>query len=272
MTGLGAALFFGVTYVARLQRSEINAMIPASPALQHPSDRQYQATFALASAQNETAVAEHPAVPHPAPAADTEYVPVFDIARIESSGEAVIAGRTAPHARVELLRDGEPYEHTVSDPSGQFVMVSLRLPTGRYELTLRSTLSDGRLMVSTQNVMVALQPNGKGPPIPAITPDAAAAIASQSRSSEILTPDTVASVAPHEGAAKPPSGEDSPSSATGSNATAIVSRGDSLWRISRSIYGSGNRYAVIYGANRHRIRNPNRIYPGQVFILPDAGQ
>ncbi len=50
--------------------------------------------------------------------------------------------------------------------------------------------------------------------------------------------------------------------------TAIVSRGDNLWRISRRIYGQGVRYTVIYGANQPQIRNPNLIYPGQVFVLP----
>jgi nucleoid-associated protein YgaU len=51
--------------------------------------------------------------------------------------------------------------------------------------------------------------------------------------------------------------------------TAIVSRGDNLWRISQRIYGHGLRYTVIYGANQSQIRNPHRIYPGQVFVLPD---
>jgi len=50
--------------------------------------------------------------------------------------------------------------------------------------------------------------------------------------------------------------------------TAIVSRGDNLWRISQRIYGKGLRYTVIYGANQEQIRNPNLIYPGQVFVLP----
>jgi nucleoid-associated protein YgaU len=50
--------------------------------------------------------------------------------------------------------------------------------------------------------------------------------------------------------------------------TAIVSRGDNLWRISHRVYGRGLRYTVIYGANQGQIRNPNLIYPGQVFVLP----
>jgi nucleoid-associated protein YgaU len=50
--------------------------------------------------------------------------------------------------------------------------------------------------------------------------------------------------------------------------TAMVARGDNLWRISRRIYGQGTRYTVIYDANQGQIRNPDRIYPGQLFVLP----
>ena len=50
--------------------------------------------------------------------------------------------------------------------------------------------------------------------------------------------------------------------------TAIVSRGDNLWRISRRVYGRGLRYTVIYAANQEQIRNRHLIYPGQVFVLP----
>ena len=50
--------------------------------------------------------------------------------------------------------------------------------------------------------------------------------------------------------------------------TAIVSRGDSLWHISKRIYGRGIRYTVIFDANAPQIRNPDLIYPGQIFVLP----
>ena len=48
----------------------------------------------------------------------------------------------------------------------------------------------------------------------------------------------------------------------------LVSRGDSLWRISRRVYGRGVRYTVIYEANQQQIRDPARIYPGQMFVVP----
>uniref|UniRef100_UPI001E4D561F LysM peptidoglycan-binding domain-containing protein n=1 Tax=Methylobacterium sp. Leaf118 TaxID=2876562 RepID=UPI001E4D561F len=50
--------------------------------------------------------------------------------------------------------------------------------------------------------------------------------------------------------------------------TARITRGDSLWQISRRTYGKGNRYTVIYDANQEQIRNPDLIYPGQIFVLP----
>ncbi|MCB4820468.1 LysM peptidoglycan-binding domain-containing protein [Roseicella aerolata] len=50
----------------------------------------------------------------------------------------------------------------------------------------------------------------------------------------------------------------------------IVQPGANLWRIARRVYGRGTRYTVIYQANREQIRDPNLIYPGQVFNLPDG--
>ncbi|MFD1304151.1 LysM peptidoglycan-binding domain-containing protein [Methylobacterium marchantiae] len=52
--------------------------------------------------------------------------------------------------------------------------------------------------------------------------------------------------------------------------TARIERGDSLWAISRRIYGEGDRYTAIYDANQDQIRDPDLIYPGQVFVLPSG--
>jgi nucleoid-associated protein YgaU len=49
----------------------------------------------------------------------------------------------------------------------------------------------------------------------------------------------------------------------------IIQPGNNLWTIARHVYGSGFRYTAIYRANREAIRDPNLIFPGQVFSLPD---
>ena len=50
--------------------------------------------------------------------------------------------------------------------------------------------------------------------------------------------------------------------------TVEVKRGDNLWQISRRAYGEGTRYSIIYQANTDQIRDPDRIYPGQIFVMP----
>jgi nucleoid-associated protein YgaU len=50
----------------------------------------------------------------------------------------------------------------------------------------------------------------------------------------------------------------------------IVQPGNSLWRIARHSYGQGTLYTVIYEANRTQIRDPDLIYPGQIFTVPNS--
>ena len=50
----------------------------------------------------------------------------------------------------------------------------------------------------------------------------------------------------------------------------VVESGRSLWRIARKAYGAGLRYTVIYEANKDQIKDPDIIFPGQVFSLPPA--
>lgn len=47
-----------------------------------------------------------------------------------------------------------------------------------------------------------------------------------------------------------------------------IQPGNNLWRIAQRSYGDGLRYTEIYQANRTQIRDPNLIYPGQVFSVP----
>ena len=48
----------------------------------------------------------------------------------------------------------------------------------------------------------------------------------------------------------------------------IVQPGNSLWRIARRAYGRGAQYTIIYEANADQIRDPDLIYPGQIFEVP----
>ena len=364
----GAVLVFGTT---QPRQGSPTATSPPS------SGDQDQSASALAAVQTVAKnVVAALAGPPGSPGADDEVRPAFDVARIEPSGDAVIAGRAAPGASVELLRDGKLHDRVVADKSGQFAMVPPRLPPGDYNLTLRSRQPDGRQVTSKDSVVVALQPNlkdrpvvalmrpdkpsvvlskpvapnsaggtvavetvetepsgklyvsGRSPPgaavrlylnesylasatatadgrftftvnggvgpggyrvrldevdsgsgairsraeVPFRMPEAVAANDSglnhtvgSSQSSQIAKTQDVAAVSASDAG--------SPAAVTVPKvATAVVSRGDSLWRISRAIYGAGERYTIIYDANHNQIRNPDRIYPGQVFVLPEKAR
>ncbi len=48
-----------------------------------------------------------------------------------------------------------------------------------------------------------------------------------------------------------------------------VQPGNTLWGIARNNYGDGVLYVRVFDANKDRIRNPDLIYPGQVFSIPN---
>jgi LysM repeat protein len=358
---------FAIQYVRREPPADTMAATTA-PATSKPAPDTRVA--ALAKAKSEANAVVDALIGSPASPENSDGVPTFDVARIEPTGEAVIAGRATPGATVELLRDGEVHDRTVADKSGQFVMVPPRLPSGTYDLTLRSKQADGMVATSRQHVTAALEPKSTDRPIVAlVTPDKPTVVLSQpagpnpaagavvvetveiepggkvhvsgqarprtalrlylndsfitsvtagadgrfavtinegvapgsyrvrvdeaSSSGTVRAraevpfnaPDTAASVSAQASASKRPDTAGPQLAAAGATvlpdsgsppstvvvpkiATTTVSRGDSLWRLSQVTYGAGMRYAVIYKANRGQIRNPNRIYPGQVFVLP----
>jgi nucleoid-associated protein YgaU len=50
--------------------------------------------------------------------------------------------------------------------------------------------------------------------------------------------------------------------------TITVQPGFTLWGIATDMMGEGTMYVQVFEANKDKIRNPDLIYPGQVFTLP----
>lgn len=286
-----AALVVGVALVQHEQRLTVGAVTAMTSAPQgtravrsdarplanetSPAPAATQASTALAATQaNAAGIAAELAGP-PEAAGKDQSSPSFDIVRVETDGDAVIAGRAAPGATVDLLRGGERLAQAVADSSGEFVMVPPRLPAGSYELTLSAKLPDGTVTSSKHGATVAI--NDAGP-----SPRAAQSLAEYVPETASQPPPSseprLRTGQPQEHADLQPVHTLPASSASDKGASSpavahaisskVVSRGDSLWRISRIIYGDGSRYALVYRANRERIRNPNLIYPGQTIVLP----
>jgi nucleoid-associated protein YgaU len=364
----GVALAFAIQHVRR--ESPVDTSAATTAAISKPaSEAPDQSPAAFAKAQAEANAVVDALIGSPPSPDSGNGVPTFDVASIEPTGEAVIAGRAAPGATVELLRDGEVHDRAVADKSGQFVIVPPKLPPGTYDLTLRSKAADGTVATSKQRVTAVLEPRSTERPVVAlVTPNKPTVVLSQPGApkpagavvvetveiepggkfhvsgqarpgaplrlylndsfvtsvtagadgrfavtiNEGVAPgnyrvrideasssgtvraraevpftalETTASVsaqattskrqdpaAPQLAAAGatvlPDSGSPSSTVVVPKITTTTVSRGDSLWRLSQVSYGAGMRYAVIYKANRGQIRNPNLIYPGQIFVLP----
>jgi nucleoid-associated protein YgaU len=287
----GAALVFGVAHLqheGRLAADAVTATTSApraAPPVRSdapraatetpPTDTATQAPTALAAlGASPAAIAAEPVGPSETAGKDRS-APSFDVARVEADGNAVIAGRAAPGATVDLLRGNERLDRAVADASGEFAMVPPRLPAGSYELTLSAKLSDGTVTLSKSGVAVTVNDAGPGARAVQSRAEYVPEAASQPRpSSEPGSwsgkPPEMASLkqahAIHAGSASN-EGASSPM-VPRAISSKVVSRGDSLWRISHLTYGDGARYALLYRANRGQIRDPNLIYPGQTLVLP----
>ncbi len=305
-----------------------------------------------------------PAAPSSAEAPASSAKPAFDVVSVEPTGEAVVAGRAEPNAKVELRDAGKTVAEATTDAHGQFVIIPPTLTPGGHTLSLAS--GSGKSAAETSKAVVvtipapkaavaALAPAQKAAPEPAAATLAASAPAAGSRiaiksvaanangglsvkgaadpsgvvrlylngafvadartkadglwSLEVehgmtggaytlradeINPADAKVVARAEApfsypAAPPPSLANAPSPAhetpladatpgARSSANVVVDslqtdrvvRGDTLWGISRAIYGDGTRYRQIFAANSSQIRDPHWIYPGQLFVVPRA--
>ena len=75
--------------------------------------------------------------------------------------------------------------------------------------------------------------------------------------------------APEPEAAPEPAPEPAPKPAAAS-VTVTVQPGYTLWGIAQESYGDGVLYVQLFEANRDLIKDPDLIYPGQVFALPEG--
>jgi nucleoid-associated protein YgaU len=50
--------------------------------------------------------------------------------------------------------------------------------------------------------------------------------------------------------------------------TYTVQKGDTLSKIAKEMYGNANEYGAIFEANKPMLKDPDKIYPGQVLRIP----
>ncbi|ERF82828.1 LysM peptidoglycan-binding domain-containing protein [Bradyrhizobium viridifuturi] len=173
----------------------------------------------------------------------------------EPGGKLHVSGQAAPGATVRLYLNGSPITSATADQTGRLsVTINKGVTPGDYRIRLDEVDPGSGKVRARAEVPFNVPDTTTTASIPA---SAASSTGAGTVTPQLATAATTASEA------------SSPSTVIVPKiTTTTVTRGDSLWRISQRALGTGQRYAVIYRANSQQIRNPNLIYPGQVFVLP----
>ena len=266
--------------IASSAQPEAGASAPAVAAAEQPAE-----TVAAAPQPAETAAQPPAAAQGSTPAAEAKPAaaapapPMVAVEAVEiDGGKVFIAGRADAGRKVRVYANEILLGEATASPDGHFLVEASRdLPVGEY--TIRA---DGLDAADSGKVAVrAAVPFHREPgeAIAAVAPPAPQQ-AAQTGGEQAAAPATPEPAAPAtatpaqeaEVAAKPQPGEPQATVSPKlqhTDGSVIIRRGDTLWHISRRVYGHGIRYSTIYLANQEQIADPNRIWPGQLFKVPE---
>lgn len=175
--------------------------------------------------------------------ADDAASPTVTVEAVEAEGAKVfVAGSGQPNSTVRVYLDNQLAGEARTDAQG------------RWLLETQGEVKPGEVAVRADQVA-----SGDG----AVAARAEVTFEKAAEEAIILRPVALSGEA---GAGSGASGD----AGTRQIPSVIIRTGDNLWTISQRRYGAGIRYTTIYQANKDQIRNPDLIYPGQVFMIPEG--
>ncbi len=239
-----------------------------------------------------TKVIQAPAAQKPAlPSSKTVNLDTVDY---DQTGNIVFGGRGPAGSKVQLYVDNNAYGLADINDKGTWTFAGLSpLTVGPHALRADEIGGDGGVksriempFYREEPAKVATVPIAAEPPKPVevasievapapapatevaevaevATPEAPAEPAAVAETPVVEETAVVATQVPAEQSAGPELASAAPTQV-------IIQPGNNLWKLSRQIYGKGIMYTVIYEANKDQIRRPELIYPGQIFLTPDA--
>lgn len=227
---------------------------PAVSPTQEPA--QPQAEAAAPPVSEQPAVPEQPATPEQP--AVTAAAPKVVVEAVEIDGSKIfVAGLADAGRKVRAYANDILLGDALASPDGHFLVEATRdIPVGQYTVRVDVLEADGKV-AARATVPFDREP---GEAISAVAPQTAPEAATQPAAAEAAqapaadVPETAAPKLEH------------------ADGAVIIRRGDSLWRISRRVYGHGIRYSTIYLANQKQIADPDKIWPGQVFTVPEKSR
>jgi nucleoid-associated protein YgaU len=175
----------------------------------------------------------------------------------DANGNIVFSGSAAPGSTVRFYVDNAAAGEGTADAAGKWSFKgSSAVTPGTH--TLRADAVDAagtvisriELPFLREDVAKVAEAQVAAAPA-AVTPEPAPAV---------VTPEPAPAVQT-EVPAQPVVVEDGPKKI-------VIQPGNSLWKLSREVYGKGRMFTIIYEANRDQLKNPNKIFPGQILTAP----
>jgi nucleoid-associated protein YgaU/methionine-rich copper-binding protein CopC len=183
---------------------------------------------------------------------------LITVEAVELEGSKIfVAGNAQAGSAVKVYANSALLGTTKTAPNGRFLVQTVQqLAVGDYIIRADMLGKDGVTVVARAAVPFKRE---AGERVSAVAPPATPGADTQTETGAIV-PQT-------DGQA--PQVADAGTPLQNVDGSVIIRRGDSLWQISRRTYGAGMRYTTIYLANKEQIRNPDMIFPGQIFALPE---
>ncbi|MER9332090.1 LysM peptidoglycan-binding domain-containing protein [Mesorhizobium sp. M0488] len=259
--------------------------------------------------QAATPAAEAPAATTPAPAAVEAAPgvtasatppaalaePKIVVEAVEIDGSKIfVAGVADPGRKVRAYANDILLGDAKTSPDGHFLVEAARdIPVGSYTIRVDGLDADGVKVVARAAVPFEREPGESVAAVAPVKPKPAQAkpVVSAGQAPAAPAPAIAAEkaqpapapTAPAAPGAKAPAAvaaatppSDVPETVAPklehADSAIIIRRHDTLWRISRRVYGHGMRYSTIYLANQDQITDPDRIWPGQVFKVPEKSK
>ncbi|AUQ49678.1 LysM domain protein [Phaeobacter inhibens] len=169
--------------------------------------------------------------------ADAPETVALDTISYDAEGAVVLSGRVRSDAVVRAYLDNAAVADLPVDEEGRWSGVLPDVAPGIYALRLDALDSEGKVLSRLETPFKREAPEVLQPSLEATATDA-------------TSPDAA------------------PTGAKPLVRLVTVQEGDTLWAISRERYGDGLLYVRVFDANREAIRDPDLIYPGQVFSVP----
>lgn len=162
-----------------------------------------------------------------------------------AAGEVNLSGKAGLGAKLRIYLDEAPIAEAVADDTGKWNAALADVAAGLHVLRVDEVDAAGAVVSRFETPFER----------EVATQELAAA------QTEAAAPE----VAP---ASEPATSEPAAAEPAAEPITITVQPGFTLWAIARDTYGDGVLYVQVFEANRDKIKDPDLIYPGQVFTVP----